>query len=606
MSTRPTELMPTGEQAVMSIQSLITVMGGDTNGIDGNFGEASLASYNALREQYSSLPDIGETLDEAEIPQILAAVETLMDDNIAFSQAFVRGLAGEENALVRQGAVNAAGGWTNEHLGDRISEAQAVAMDGQAGELTERGVRNTIKTTGVSGMQASLNLLDPEASLEIDGIIGPLTRAAMQRYAEENELELVEGDDQANFETITTHLESEGQVAALHVALLAVQGNDTDPSAPDLQTESAQVFVSLQGNLTAIDGRFSDNSIAIENSQTAARINSTAGEPAPEAEATTEAAATEIVVEASLPPFGINDSFEISRNDVLTEMEGIIARQENNPESAEHVLAYSNEVDTYVLVARDVNGVSSVYQISDETIANIMPHISDGSILIDNSAAQEIAETDYERDRAEGTVSYNDAQIRAALADNPTRFTHDTKESILTTTAGFADGRVMRFSVDDLHDAANRQDSRSDWSHTDDPRAYQDFTKQLREAAEDVREGRPIGKMPTWNRHELTSENSVEINLGGQLVAVPTEIWTQLDTQMRASESAYTSEGDKGQLRTEREADPLTSTADFNGAAEDVATDAPELADDAEAVYEETHDLQTPAAAASAVIPSGM
>ena len=55
MSTRPTELMPTGEQAVMSIQSLITVMGGDTNGIDGNFGEASLASYNALREQYSSL-----------------------------------------------------------------------------------------------------------------------------------------------------------------------------------------------------------------------------------------------------------------------------------------------------------------------------------------------------------------------------------------------------------------------------------------------------------------------------------------------------------------------------------------------------------------------
>ena len=610
MSTRPTELMPTGEQAVMSIQSLITVMGGDTNGIDGNFGNASIAAYNALRTQYPDLPDIGESLDEAEIPQILAAAETLLDDNVAFSQAFVRGLTGEDNALVRQGAVNAVGGWANEHLGDRISEAQAVAMDGQAGEMTDRGVRNTIKTTGVSGMQASLNLLDPEANLEIDGLIGDSLRQAMQRYAEANELELVEGNDQANFETITTHLESEGQVNALQVAILAVQANDADPSAKDLQTESAQVFVSRGGNLTAIDGLFTDGAITMENSQTAARIRTVAGEPA--AEAAAEVEGTEIVVEASLPPFGINDSFEISRNDVLTEMSDIIARQEGNPESAEYVLAYSHEVDSYVLIARSVSGVSNVYQISDDTIGNIMPGITDGSILIDNSAAREIAETHYERSRSDGTVSYDDAQIRAALAENPTRFTSGTHDSILTTTAGLPDGQTIRFSVDDLHDAADKQDSRSEWSHTDDPRAYQDFTKQLREAAEDVRGGRPIGEMPTWNRYELTPENSVEINLGGQLVAVPAEIWTQLDAQMQRSESAYSTEAEKGQLRVERNAEgqELSSRGDFTVAAADEVADAPDAAAD---VAAEAAPVEEPAPAeeeqvapAAPATPAGM
>ncbi|MAF67755.1 MAG: hypothetical protein CMH25_00210 [Micavibrio sp.] len=601
--------MPTGEQAVMSIQSLITVMGGDTNGIDGNFGEASMAAYNALREQYASLPDIGETLDEAEIPQILEAAETLLDDNSTFSQAFVRGLTGEENALVRQGAVNAVGGWANEHLGDRISEAQAVAMDGQAGEMTDRAVRNTIKTTGVSGMQASLNLLDPEANLEIDGLIGDSTRQAMQRYAEANELELVEGDDQANFETITTHLESEGQVAALQVALLAVQANDDDPSAPDLNTESAQVFVSRGGNLTAIDGRFIDGAITMENSQTEARIRTVAGEPA--AEAAAEVEGTEIVVEASLPPFGINDSFEISRNDVLTEMSDIIARQENNPESAEHVLAYSNEVNSYVLIARSVNGVSNIYQISDDNVALIMPAVSDGSILFDRSANEDIYNTLQRRNG--GDMPYrDDADFRQVFAENPTRFTEGTHDSILTTTAGLPDGQTIRFSVDDLHDAADKQDSHSDWSHTDDPRAYQDFTKQLREAAEDVRGGRPIGEMPTWDRYELTPENSVEISLGGQLVRVPTEIWTQIDAQMQRSESAYSTEAEKGQLRVERNAEgqEISSRGDFTVAAADEVADAPDAAADVAAeaapVEEPSPAEEEQVAPAAPATPAGM
>lgn len=607
MSTRPTELMPTGEQAVMSIQSLITVMGGDTNGIDGNFGEASMAAYNALRAQYPDLPDIGESLDEAEIPQILEAAETLLDDNSTFSQAFVRGLTSEDNLLVRQGAVSAVGGWTNEHLGDRISEAQSVI--GKNSELTDRAVRNTIKTTGVSGMQASLNLLDPEANLEIDGLIGDSTRQAMQRYAEANELELVEGDDQANFETITTHLESEGQVAALQVAILAVQANDDDPSAPDLNTESAQVFVSRGGNLTAIDGRFTDGAITMENSQTAARIRTVAGEPA--AEAAAEVEGTEIVVEASLPPFGINDSFEISRNDVLTEMSDIIARQENNPESAEHVLAYSNEVNSYVLIARSVNGVSNIYQISDDNVALIMPAVSDGSILFDRSANEDIYNTLQRRNG--GDMPYrDDADFRQVFAENPTRFTEGTHDSILTTTAGLPDGQTIRFSVDDLHDAADKQDSRSDWSHTDDPRAYQDFTKQLREAAEDVRGGRPIGEMPTWDRYELTPENSVEISLGGQLVAVPTEIWTQIDAQMQRSESAYSTEAEKGQLRVERNAEgqEISSRGDFTVAAADEVADAPDAATDVAAeaapVEEPAPAEEEQAAPAAPATPAGM
>ncbi len=159
MNTRPSQLMPTDEIAIKSVQSLLSVVGSYEGNIDGKFETQSIAAYNALREQYSFLPDIGESLDASELPLILNAIDDGLQNNVAFQQAYVSGVSAETNATELQGTLIAGGAWANRHLGDRISDAEMLEMDGNKGILTDRALRNSIKTTGISGMQASLNLL---------------------------------------------------------------------------------------------------------------------------------------------------------------------------------------------------------------------------------------------------------------------------------------------------------------------------------------------------------------------------------------------------------------------------------------------------------------
>ncbi len=228
----------------------------------------------------------------------------------------------------------------------------------------------------------------------------------MQSFASSRGINLGE-DQQVNFALITTYIQ-DNEVNNVRTAITATLAGDADTSAPDLGTESSQVAMStLFGRPTAIDGRQTDNMITVENSQTLAISRDIVAD----AEITTDAELEGNPISV-VCPFGINSSYIISDNRVTAEMSELATRQQNNQDSPEYILAYSETANSYVLLVNLENGHSGIYQISDRVAENIRPGIEDGSIAMDVSARRNIAERDF--GNSSGTRSYSDADIRSA------------------------------------------------------------------------------------------------------------------------------------------------------------------------------------------------
>lgn len=538
VKTRPDQLMPSGEEAHRALQGFLHIMGFHPGRVDGNFGDNSNTAYDQARDQYSFLPELGVNPDESAVKQVLQSIDNALQSDVAFQRQYVTGVQNADDTIQVQGALVAGGSWANRHLGDRISEAEAIEIDGERGVLTDRGVRNAATLTGVGALQSSLNLLI-DADLRNTGIYDDETNQAIQRYAEERGLELT-GDAQENFLTVQEYIQNnEGD--ALRSRVSEVLNSDEDYSAPDETTRDAQIVMNDlarqngSNTRTAPDARQTDQSITVDNSHTRTVI-------APEVNVDLEAAP---VTEITVNPLLVDEMYQISRNDVLNEMSSIAEGQLNDPESAQSVLAYSEEANSYVLV-QNLNGESVVSQISDRNVDDILSQVSDGSIALDNSAATVIAERLHGNNP--DTTAYSTEDLRNAFVEDANRFTSDTRESLLTTTAVNADGTELRFGTDDLNDALDKLDSQSDWSDYEDPATVQAYIKELREAVEDAREERPVINPPDSDVLGLDTANMIEVDIGGETAQVPAEIWARISDQMELSESGFSQGADRSAL----------------------------------------------------------
>jgi len=511
--------------------------------VDGVFGDDTKGAYDNARDQYSFLPELSDTPQSSELSGVFRSIDQGLQDDVAFQGQYVAGVNTEGNDVTSlQGALVAGGSWANEHLGDRISGAQAIDIDGERGELTDRGVRNATLLTGVSGMQATLNLLT-DAGLTPNGNFDEDTNLAMRAYAEENGIELTD-DAQSNFDAVRAYIqENEGD--ALRTKIAEVLNADENNSEPDADTLNAQIIMNDFARQAGSDVRTAPDSLQTD-SQITADMSHTRTVIAPEVGVDLEASAPEqeIVVKSY-----VDNKYEIVRNDVRNEMGSIMEQQNSNPDYPSAVLAYSEETNGYVLVVND-HGVedSTVFQISDQNVDRILGEVSNGSIALDVSAQRHISE-ELHGNRA-GTESYTTDELRTAFVDDATQFTRNTQENLLTTRVHSADGSFVTFGLDDFHDGLDHMDSKHDWDGFDNPEEIRDYVRDLRQAAEDAREERPV-TVPVWQHGELDDTNSVEVDLGGEEMArVPAEIYYAVTADMQRTESGFDFASDADRVAT--------------------------------------------------------
>lgn len=535
--TRPTQLMPAGTEAEKALQGFLHIMGFNPGNVDGDFGGTSKTAYDQARTQFTFLPELSANPDQAAMTEVFRAIDRALQTDTAFQQRYLQGVRSETNVTELQGALVAGGSWANRHLGDRISNAETIRIDGDRGALTTRATRNAATLTGIATMQSSFNLLS-DAGLTPNGTLDTATLGAMQTYARSKNIAWDANNIQENFRLIMESLQTADN-AALRTRVAEVLNADTDYRAPDARTLDAQIvmngFARQQGLdiRTAPDGRQTDTRITPENSHTRTMIAPQTGVELTAPKPTEQPAGPTAVAEAEpepaaqfSPPFGLNGSYRITRADVLREVQSIADRQNANPDSADNILAYSEESRGFVLISRnETEGRSMVYQISDRNVGQIMSGINDGSIAMDVSARKFIAETVH--GNAEETRAYSGEELRTAFSENATRFTAGTREGLLTTSARLTNGDTLTFGLDDLHDALGKIDSKRDWSGEADPVVMRDYIRELRDAAKDAREERYVN-IPEWPGGELTAQNSVELNIGGQTTRVPAEVWTRI------------------------------------------------------------------------------
>ena len=549
MKTRPDQLMPEGVEAVKAVQSFLDTMGFNPGGVDGDFGENTMAAYNAAREQYTFLPDLGESFEPSEAEAIFNSIDENLQRNLSFQRDYVSAVESETNVTALQGSLVAGGAWANRHLGDRISEAEAIEMDGERGILTDRGLRNVTSMTGIATMQSSLNLLNG-AGLEADGKFGPLTEAAMNDYATKRNIPIT-GDAQEDFNSVFTYMQT-NELDNLREAAVGVLNGDTDYSAVDASTLDAQIVMNSlarQQGLdirTAPDGLQTDSRITVENSHTRNVIAPATGVQLNAA----PPAAAPVVAEVDENPYGLADEFIVTRAKIVNEVSDIAARQAASEQAPQNILAYSDEANAYVLVSRsDVTGESTVFQITDTNVSQIMSGLDDGSIVFHPSAHDRIERT-LNRDNYR-SQDYSPAQTRAAFTGDPDSFTTDTKEQYMTTTVRLPDGTVNRFQLDDLHDGLDKMDSKHDWEGSSDPRAIRDYVNELKHAVRDVREERGGFEAPQWKGGPLDNTNSVVITLEGQEVRMPLEVWDGVEGKMQQWERGYSEGGNNSAIKQE-------------------------------------------------------
>ncbi|MAQ71445.1 MAG: hypothetical protein CL565_04545 [Alphaproteobacteria bacterium] len=536
MKTRPDQLLPEGELAVKSVQSFLKVMGFNPGTIDGDFGNNTMAAYNAARERYDFLPDLGDSFEPSEAQAIFSSIDENLQTNLSFQKDYLNEVGSETNVTASQGSLVAGGAWANRHLGDRISEAEAIEMDGVRGVLTSRGLRNVTSMTGIATIQSSLNLLNG-AGLETDGKFGPLTQAAMNEYAAGKGIEIT-GDAQEDFIAVYSYMQ-ENELDNLREAAVGVLNGDTDYSAVDASTLDAQIVMNSlarQQGLdirTAPDGLQTDSRITVENSHTRNVIAPATGVQLQAAPPTAP-----VVAEVDENPYGLADEFIVTRAKIVNEVSDIAARQAASEQAPQNILAYSDEANAYVLVSRsEVTGESTVFQITDTNVAQVMGGLDDGSIVFHPSAHNRIERT-LNRDNYRPR-DYSPAETRAAFTGDPDSFTTDTKEQYMTTTVRLPDGAINRFQLDDLHDGLDKMDSKNDWRGSSNPEGIRDYVNELKHAVRDVREERGGFEAPEWRGGALDNTNSVVITLEGQEVRMPMEVWNGIEGQMQISESGY-------------------------------------------------------------------
>ena len=558
--TRPDQLLPSEVDAQKAIQGFLHVMGFNPGSVDGDFQENSLTAYDLARQEYGFLPELNKDSDQASFLNVLHAIDNGLQDDIIFQRMYITGIQAEENNTQLQAALVAGGSWANRHLGDRISEAEPITIDGDRGVLTDRGVRNAAYLTGMATLQSTLNLLTG-STITPSGILDEDTTAAMQTYADNNGIKL-SGTPQENFTLITDHI-SENQGAEIQSRLAEILNKDTDFSVADPGTLDAQIVMNglarEQGSdiRTAPDSLQTDSHITAENSHTRTVIAPETGvNLAPIAEPEVEIAA-----KAEGAPYGLNEMYRVTRNDVLNDVESITALQALNPDAPEHILAYSEESGGFLLVSARNDGTSTVFQISDRNVDNIMNGVNSGEIALDVSARKFIAEKVH--GNTADTTAYSTDELREAFVDRPQKFTNDTRESLLTATITSPTGDKMTFGLDDLHDALDQMDSKYDWSSAPDPIAAREFIKDLRQASEDAREERVVN-VPEWQGHALDETNSVDVMIGGQVTRVPAEIFQGFTEQMMATESGFSTGKDHSSLVRESGA-PSFATSEEGG-----------------------------------------
>lgn len=560
--TRPDQLMPTGSDAEKALQGFLHIMGFNPGRVDGDFAGTSKTAYDQARARYSFLPELTVNPDDVALTNVLRSIDKALQTDIAFQRQYINGIKSETNITELQGALVAGGSWANRHLGDRISEAEPIRIDGDRGVLTNRGVRNAITLTGVATLQSSLNLLTG-SNLKPDGLLDSQTITVMDSYAQKKGIALT-SDLQQNFSLVVKHIQdNEGN--ALHARIAEVLNADTNYSAPDARTLDAQIVMNglarQQGlNVrTAPDSLQTDNLITAERSHTRTVIAPETGVSlTPQAPIPTT---TPVHVAEAKTPFGLKDMYRVTRNDIVRDVKSITDLQQNNPEAPQFILAYSEKSRGFLLVSKnETEHQSAVYQISDRNVASIMSGINDGSIALDTSAQKYIAEQIHSD--TEATKAYSTGELRAAFAEKPTRFTSDTRENLLTTSARTPDGQSFIFGLDDLHDGLNKMDSKYDWPTASDPIAIREYIKDLRRAAKDAREERPV-TIPQWQGAPLNATNSVEINIGGQIAHVPSEIFQAVSDKMSITERGYSIGGEKSAiLKIDAPANGLTQEFD--------------------------------------------
>ena len=537
--TRPSHLMPTGDNAIKALEGFLLVMGFNPDRVNGTFSAADKAAYDQARTQYSFLPEITDSPDDTAMLAVFQAIDRGLQNNVAFQQDYVEGVRSQTNTSALQGALVAGGSWANRHLGDRISNGESITIDGDRGILTNRGARNAPTLTGVATLQSSLNLLTG-SNLTPTGIIDSGTLTIMHSYAQEKGIEW-SNDTQADFGRIVEHIQAnEGD--ALRTKIAEALNGDTDHRAPDPRTLDAQIVMNGlarqagSDTRTAPDSRQTDSRITDEMSHTRTVIAPETGVVLTPAEPEI-AQAQEVKAE---PPFGLNSMYRVTRRDVLQEVEAISARQNANESGPEHILAYSEEARGFLLISKTgTEGQSTVYQVSDKNVSRIMSGITDGSIALDTSASKFIAEKVHAG--AEETRAFSTEELRTAFAENATRFTGDTRERLLTTSATLTNGDQLTFGLDDLHDALNRIDSKYDWQGQDDPVAVRDYVRGLRQAAEDAREERP-STLPEWRGAALDATNSVEVDIAGQTTRIPSEIWDRTYATLSETQRGFSTD----------------------------------------------------------------
>ncbi len=548
--TRPQQLMPEGEDASKALQSLLHILGFNPGTVDGDFYTGSKGAYDQARAKYSFLPELGTRPDQGALEQVFRAVDQNLQTNVAFQQDYLRGIAAEDNVVQLQGALVAGGSWANRNLGDRISNAEPVRIDGERGTLTNRAVRNASTLTGVATLQASLNLLIG-TNLQPNGLMTEDTKTAMQTYAQKNGLQLTD-DVQQNFTLVVQDIDQK-QGDALRARVSEVLRTDTDLRAPDARTLDAQIVMNgfaLDRELdvrTAPDGRQTDTQITAELSHTRTVIAPATGvslaPPQPTAEVAPPAPPEPVAAVGN--PFGLNDMYRVTRNDVLRDVQSIVDRQ-NAAGSPQHILAYSEESRGFLLISRaEGQSSSTVFQISDRNVGQVLSAVNDGSMALDKSASHYIAEKVHGDDPE--TRSYSIDELRTAFAAHPTKFTSDTREGLLTTSARLPTGVTVTYGLDDFHDSLNRMDSKRDWRNATDPIAVRDYVIQLRQAVREVREERPA-TLPQWTGGELNDQNSVEINVGGQTARVPSEIWNGIADNMSHTQRGFSTGRDESSM----------------------------------------------------------
>ncbi|MCB1682684.1 MAG: hypothetical protein H6858_05740 [Rhodospirillales bacterium] len=585
--TRPSQLMPTGDNAIKALEGFLLVMGFHAEPVNGQFSAADKAAYDQARTQYSFLPELGDTPDESAMLAVFQAIDRGLQDNVTFQQHYIEGVKSQTNASALQGALVAGGSWANRHLGDHISNAEPIAIDGDRGTLTNRGVRNAATLTGVATMQSSLNLLTG-SSLTPSGIIDAGTLTTMRSYAQAKGLEWSD-NTQEDFARITQYIQAnEGD--ALRTKIAEALNTDSDHSAPDAHTLDAQIVMNglarqAESDIrTAPDSRQTDSHITDEKSHTRTVIAPETGVELTPHQPTTGPEET-IAAEhhehtPAPPPFGLNAMYRVTRHDVLEQIQPVIDRQNASETAPQNILAYSEKANGFLLITKtETEGQSAVYQISDRNVSQILSGITDGSIALDESASKHIAEIVH-GESAE-TTAYTVAELRTAFAGDATRFTGNTRERLLTTSATLTNGDGLIFGLDDMHDALNKLDSKRDWAGQEDPIAIRDYIRDLRNATRDAREERTF-TVPQWQGGALDASNSVEVNIGGQSTRIPSQIWDRISTTLSETQRGFSTGRNASTLERRNSEGALISAAQTPdsgtlagnfGAAGDVAED---------------------------------